>query len=446
MRTLALALALASVSEAAKTEVKMQTKAKMHSKAKMHMKDGFGDGNTEAVQGDGDDFDQAMAGPTPEQIMAMHQAMAVKRAQDQHSMMSQFMSNFGANMKMAVLSDSEGDMPEEERQKLMEQLREKGAVVPQEDDDDMDYFPTMKRQRPQSRAQPRYVQQRYSQQRYAQPLAEQSMQYQEPLPQQTASMTPEQIAALEERQAEQQDRLAAEGRSPRRPMPQMPMDEPQDAGSAALQHLQQMQSDEAPMAPPMTDDGVEAAPMMPAPVRQARPRLHSHMLNAQGHRLRHHHHQEAESAVPRDGASVEESAAPKVVRDEMGRPMPLLFADQSTDQAPPQPAAPAGGQPAEPQAASAPVAQPEAPAPQAAAQNSVVPVKPETKQQQRDGLDGAVPVGSLPQEHGKGHGHHHHHHKHHKHHLALADQKSFAFTRSVGTGAFVAALSALVVV
>lgn len=53
--------------------------------------------------------------------------MAVKTAHDKHNMMHQFMQNFARNMKYAVLEDSQGDMPEEERQRLMNQLRNKGA-------------------------------------------------------------------------------------------------------------------------------------------------------------------------------------------------------------------------------------------------------------------------------------------------------------------------------
>lgn len=53
---------------------------------------------------------------------AFQQDLAMKAAQDRHNIMGQFMHNFAKNMKMAVLSDSEGDMPEDERQRMMAEL------------------------------------------------------------------------------------------------------------------------------------------------------------------------------------------------------------------------------------------------------------------------------------------------------------------------------------
>merc|ERR1719316_905123 len=53
--------------------------------------------------------------------------MAVKTAHDKHNMMHQFMRNFAKNMKYAVLEDSQGDMPEAERQRMMNELRSNGA-------------------------------------------------------------------------------------------------------------------------------------------------------------------------------------------------------------------------------------------------------------------------------------------------------------------------------
>lgn len=53
-------------------------------------------------------------------IIAQFQARsAAHRAQKQHAVMKQFMKNFARNMRLSVLADSRGDMPEEERQRLI---------------------------------------------------------------------------------------------------------------------------------------------------------------------------------------------------------------------------------------------------------------------------------------------------------------------------------------
>merc|ERR1719247_3790837 len=44
---------------------------------------------------------------------------AVRRAHNQHAVMKQFMQNFANNMRLSVLADSKGDMPEAERQRLI---------------------------------------------------------------------------------------------------------------------------------------------------------------------------------------------------------------------------------------------------------------------------------------------------------------------------------------
>merc|ERR1719326_1446589 len=44
---------------------------------------------------------------------------AMRRANSQHAVMKQFMRNFANNMRLSVLADSKGDMPEEERQRLI---------------------------------------------------------------------------------------------------------------------------------------------------------------------------------------------------------------------------------------------------------------------------------------------------------------------------------------
>lgn len=50
--------------------------------------------------------------------------MAIERVRKQHSIMQQFMHNFARNMRYAVLADSKGDMPEDERLAMMRQIQE----------------------------------------------------------------------------------------------------------------------------------------------------------------------------------------------------------------------------------------------------------------------------------------------------------------------------------
>eukprot|EP00403_Amphidinium_massartii_P012008 CAMPEP_0178423910 /NCGR_PEP_ID=MMETSP0689_2-20121128/27932_1 /TAXON_ID=160604 /ORGANISM="Amphidinium massartii, Strain CS-259" /LENGTH=216 /DNA_ID=CAMNT_0020045519 /DNA_START=43 /DNA_END=690 /DNA_ORIENTATION=- len=59
---------------------------------------------------------------TPEQA-EQAVAKARRRAHVQHQLMSQFMRSFAKNMKYAILEDSAGDMPEEQRQAALMKLR-----------------------------------------------------------------------------------------------------------------------------------------------------------------------------------------------------------------------------------------------------------------------------------------------------------------------------------
>lgn len=72
---------------------------------------------------------------------ALDAQMALKTMKDRHDMMHQFMRNFATNMKYSVLADSKGDMPEEERQRLMYQLRPGVAPPSAGDEDDADATP-----------------------------------------------------------------------------------------------------------------------------------------------------------------------------------------------------------------------------------------------------------------------------------------------------------------
>jgi hypothetical protein len=57
---------------------------------------------------------------------------AMAQANSQHAVMKQFMKNFARNMRLSVLKDSRGDMPEEERQRLIAKAEADAAPSPVE--------------------------------------------------------------------------------------------------------------------------------------------------------------------------------------------------------------------------------------------------------------------------------------------------------------------------
>lgn len=79
----------------------------------------------------GDDWDQAAAEPrmSAASADAFDQEVVARRAASQHEVMTQFMHNFARNLKYAVLADSKGDLPEAERQRLMHEIRPDSAPV-----------------------------------------------------------------------------------------------------------------------------------------------------------------------------------------------------------------------------------------------------------------------------------------------------------------------------
>merc|ERR1719217_242926 len=54
---------------------------------------------------------------------AFDRQRALRSANTQHQVMQQFLHNFARNMKYSVLADSAGDIPEAERQRMMQELR-----------------------------------------------------------------------------------------------------------------------------------------------------------------------------------------------------------------------------------------------------------------------------------------------------------------------------------
>jgi hypothetical protein len=79
----------------------------------------------------------AQDGAGADSVDAFTTDLAMKEASERRSVMSQFMKNFARNMRKAVLQDSEGDMPEDEREMMLAQVEGRS---PPEDNPDADYM------------------------------------------------------------------------------------------------------------------------------------------------------------------------------------------------------------------------------------------------------------------------------------------------------------------
>lgn len=92
-------------------------------KAKAKMKDPW-----DVPEGGGEEMEAAPGGEMDSEMSPEDQAnvfqevarrSAIRRAHNQHEVMKQFMSSFANNMRLSVLADSKGDMPEDQRQRLI---------------------------------------------------------------------------------------------------------------------------------------------------------------------------------------------------------------------------------------------------------------------------------------------------------------------------------------
>lgn len=211
---------------------------------------------------------------------------AMRRANSQHAVMKQFMRSFANNMRLSVLADSKGDMPEEERQRLIAKAeaekQEEGGGPPAdgpgfgpppaaESDDEMESPP------PPPRPHRRHH----------------------------AMLNMGAARAARRQRPHPRHRLLPEAEGIGFPAPEGMASDPSTDG---------MEND-----PGMSYEAPAQYDAPPAP----RPRPHRHhlrMLNmrpGQGRKPPHHHASHARS---------EEHSLPSgVVRDEMGRAMPLLF-------------------------------------------------------------------------------------------------------------------------
>lgn len=266
-------------------------------KAKVKAKDPW-----DVPDGGSEEFQAAPEGAmedeeAPEQQESIMQRLAERRAKrgasNQHAVMKQFMSTFANNMRLSVLADSKGDMPEERRQELIAKAE---AQKQASEGGDGGFAPT-----PQEAE------------------AEASEEMPEPPPQRRAPRH-RMLNMAERRQHRAQHhashRLLPEAEGIGFPAPEgMASDPATDGmsndpgstsfGSAAAEQEEAPQEYEAP-----------APRTRPLPHRH-----HLHMLNMRpGEPSQFRHHHQPRPAVDDDAPQM----PPGVVADEMGRKMPLL--------------------------------------------------------------------------------------------------------------------------
>jgi len=222
-------------------------------------------------------------------LQEVAQRSAIHRAHSQHAVMKQFMTTFANNMRMSVLEDSKGDMPEAQRQQLIAKAMASKQRNSGEDSDgpppeaggDEEMAPPPQRRSPHQSRMLNMAEARHQRERMRHP----------------------------------HHRLLPEAEGIGFPAPE---------GMASDPATEEMVND-----PGMTSEGgspsFDAAPAEDeAPPPPRRQRHHVHMLNMRPgeHRqaLRRHPH-----APDNHKSAHGHQLPPGVVRDEMGRAMPLLF-------------------------------------------------------------------------------------------------------------------------
>lgn len=127
-------LVVAKTGEHGKDQVTLiRAATRQHSKTHKQSPDdeaeGEDDGDASAVMPQG--------GGGLDSVLGAVQAEAqLKSAEESHAMIHQFMHNFATNMRYAVLEDSKGDIPEEERQRLMHKIEAERGGPPMQLADD----------------------------------------------------------------------------------------------------------------------------------------------------------------------------------------------------------------------------------------------------------------------------------------------------------------------
>lgn len=256
-----------------------------------------GDGGSEEPMEGGPPMENEMSPEDQAGIIQQVEARsAMRRANSQHAVMKQFMQNFANNMRLSVLADSKGDMPEEERQRLIakaesEKQSEEGdgpgfgpppqeaGPPPAEADggDEMEAPPPPRRQAPRHRML---------------------------------------------NMAEARHRRAAHRRPPVRLLPEAEgIGFPAPEGMASDPASEGLVNDPGMTGPSYQEDAPSQFDAPPAP----RPRRHHlHMLNMRPSEGKKAHRKPPPQHHAGNGLP------PGVVRDEMGRAMPLLFTGSKT--------------------------------------------------------------------------------------------------------------------
>jgi hypothetical protein len=226
---------------------------------------------------------------------------AMRRANSQHAVMKQFMNTFANNMRLSVLADSKGDMPEEERQRLIakaEAAKEGSTGEPAGDSEDAgpgfgpppaqaDEGDEMAPPPPPPRRQQRHRMLNMAEARHRQRQA-----YRRP----HARLLPE-----------------AEG-----------IGFPAPEGMASDPASEGMVSDPGSAAPSFDAPSQYAAAPVPHPHRH-----HLHMLNARPGEIQKAHRHHTSRRDDHEPPVHKHVTPPGVVRDEMGRAMPLLSFGQN---------------------------------------------------------------------------------------------------------------------
>lgn len=222
-----------------------------------------------------------------QQVAARREA---RRGHNQHAVMKQFMSTFANNMRLSVLSDSKGDMPEEERQRLIAKAEaakqaSDGSGDSRQPEEEVDASAEMAEPPPR----------RMSPRRHMLNMAE---------------------ARHRQKPRHASHRLLPEAEGIGFPAPEGMASDPATEG---------MSND-----PGSTSFGSETAEQEEAPLPPPRPRKHYiHMLNSRESKKRYHHSHQTQPAGVQSGRPQLPSG---LVRDEMGRAMPLLFTDTKPTQ------------------------------------------------------------------------------------------------------------------
>lgn len=223
-------------------------------------------------------------------IEKVQERSAVRRAHNQHQVMSQFMKTFSNNMRLSVLADSKGDMPEEERQRLIAKAE---ATQQQSSGDGPSFGPPPQEAAGDDEGPP-------------------------PQPQRRSHRMLNMAEARHQRARHRSHaRLLPEAEGIGFPPPEGMAPDPATEGLVNDPGMSYSSDEAAPQQEVPQEEQEEVAP--PPPPRPRTRRHHLHMLNARPGETR-----KVRRPHARGGEQKHDQLPPGIVRDEMGRAMPLL--------------------------------------------------------------------------------------------------------------------------